>query len=382
MIDKSSLKIMHVASGDLWAGAEVQLFTLVKTLHDLDNISVQVTLLNHGELEKRLRAQGIPVGVIPESEFNGAQILSRLLGEFRLHSPDVVHTHRLKENILGGLAARIAGNIPSLRTVHGAPEHSPGWLKPHKQILHGLDWFIGRFFQCRIIAVSDALAVLLRQKFPFEKVTVIENGVDIEALAPFSKPEEKLEKPTTPCKIGLVGRLVAVKRIDIFIETAKRLREHYPEFSTQFHVYGDGPLRAKLENFSISLGVQDIVHFEGHCGDIHSEMASLDALLITSDHEGLPMTLLEAMAIGTPIIAHAVGGIPHALGEGDCGNLVLQQTPEAYATAIINLFKHTLLRNKQVRTAHIRILETNSARINAKSYLAQYQAVTSKTGGL
>ena len=173
------IKVTHIASGDLWAGAEVQLFTLAKTLHQFENVTVHVILFNHGELENRLREQNIPVDVLPETNLNGIQIFLRLKKLLQQHQPDVVHTHRIKENILGGLSAKLSGNIPSLRTAHGAPEHQPGWRKPHKQILYQLDWFVGRYFQSKIIAVSDDLAVLLRRDFPSKTIEIIENGIYI-----------------------------------------------------------------------------------------------------------------------------------------------------------------------------------------------------------
>lgn len=381
MAQKFLPNVVHIASGDLWAGAEVQLFTLLKTLHGLENVSVRALLLNHGELETRLRERGIPVEVLDESRLNSIQILWRLIQYLKLWRPNVVHTHRLKENLLGGVAARLAGNIPSLRTVHGAPEHRPGWRKPHKQILYTLENLVGRLLQRKIIVVSQELEGQLRNAFPAAKIAVIENGVDIEALAPYIKPTDDPQKAPSPRKIALVGRLVPVKRVDVFLETAKYLKDHHPGFSAQFHIYGDGPQRRQLENLSVSLGVQDMVYFAGHCTEIYPEMSSLDALLITSDHEGLPMTLLEAMALGVPVIAHAVGGIPHALAEGDSGRLVMQQQPSAYASAVIELFGNLTQREKLIASAHARIQAKYSAYTNAESYLAQYQSFISNDGG-
>ena len=126
---------MHVASGDLWAGAEVQLYTLAKTLHSQTDAIVSVVLFNHGTLEHKLRVAGIHVVVIDESALNGIQILLRLVRNIREQRPDVIHTHRIKENILGSIAAILCCNIPSLRTVHGAPEHNPAWWQFHKRLI-------------------------------------------------------------------------------------------------------------------------------------------------------------------------------------------------------------------------------------------------------
>ena len=160
MTQESPPHIIHIASGDLWAGAEVQLFTLAKALDQSSNARVGVVLMNHGELEKRLIQQEIPVTVLDETKLNGFQILWHLVQLLKKQKPDLVHTHRIKENILGSLAALFSGNIPSLRTVHGAPEHSSGWVKPHKQLFYSLDKLTGHYLQQRIVAVSNDLAVL------------------------------------------------------------------------------------------------------------------------------------------------------------------------------------------------------------------------------
>ena len=147
-IDKSHpVRVLHIASGDLWAGAEVQLFTLAKALKNNTNTIVDIVLLNHGILEQKMLDCGINVIVLDESKLNGLTILRQLIHITHQIKPDVIHTHRLKENILGSIAARLNGNIPSLRTSHGAPEHPPSWRQLPKRIIYWLDFFCGRFQQ-------------------------------------------------------------------------------------------------------------------------------------------------------------------------------------------------------------------------------------------
>ncbi|MBK8163202.1 MAG: glycosyltransferase [Gammaproteobacteria bacterium] len=301
MNDVCHRKIMHIASGDLWAGAEVQLFTLAKSLHTRLGTTISVVLLNHGELEHQLRATGIEVIVLDESQLNGLQILRQLVRTIRDVKPEVVHTHRLKENILGSIAAWICRRIPSLRTAHGAPEHRPSWKQLPKRLIFFLDWFCGRYLQRKIIAVSDDLAGILGKTFPAEKICVIENGIDFESVHRRNNKTHTIpDTQTANLKVGFAGRLVPVKRVDLFIQTARYILDHYPDLKTSFHIFGDGPLREQLEQLSRDLATDRIVHFEGHCNNIHEELQKLDVLLMTSDHEGLPMILLEAMALELP----------------------------------------------------------------------------------
>lgn len=369
------MHVVHIASGDLWAGAEVQLHTLCKTLNKMPDISVSVILLNHGTLENKLREQNICVEVLDETELNSARIFIRLIKALKRLKPDIVHTHRNKENILGSIAAKIAGNIPSLRTVHGAPEHRPSIKKPHQYLLYLLDWLTARYLQSKIIAVSEDLKTQLTKSYPENKIEVIENGVDFEALACHIKkqaPNSLSNKKSY--KIGLVGRLTPVKRVDIFIETAKYIKTRHPELSIQFHIYGDGPLFNELKQLCNALAVNDIVQFEGHCDDIHAQIASLDALLITSDHEGLPMTLLEAMALGVPVVAHSVGGITKACQNGECCWLVDDNSADTVSHMITDCLTEQALTTK-TESAQTRIRLFYSTKVNAKSLLSKYKTL-------
>jgi len=375
--DNDNLHITHIASGDLWAGAEVQLHTLCKTLNNMPDITVSVILLNHGTLEDKLREQNICVEVLDETELSSIRIFTSLIKTLKRLKPNIIHTHRNKENILGSFAAKIAGNITSLRTVHGAPEHQPHLNKPHKLIIHLLDWLTARFIQKKIITVSEDLKLILAKNLPENKLDTVENGVDIDALASYKKPQtQKKTSQQHSFKVGLVGRLVPIKRVDLFIRTARHMQDHHPELSIHYHIYGDGPLYNELTQLAHSLGVNNIIKLEGHCDDIHSQIASLDALLITSDHEGLPMTLLEAMALGTPVIAHSVGGITNVCQKGACCWLVDKNIPELLSQKLNDCLSSEKQRQTIANMAIQQINQKYSTKNNAKSYLAIYSETT------
>lgn len=167
------MKVLHIASGDLWAGAEVQLFTLTKALKNNSDTTVDIILLNHGILERKLISNGIKVIIVDESKLNGLIILWKIIRIIHQMQPDVIHTHRIKENVLGSLAALLNGNIPNLRTTHGAPEHAPSWKQPTKRLFHWLNIICGRYLQHAIIAVSDDLADQLNKEYPAKNIHVI-----------------------------------------------------------------------------------------------------------------------------------------------------------------------------------------------------------------
>ena len=374
MTQAGTIKILHIASGDLWAGAEVQLLTLATALQKKPDVDVHVILFNSGKLWRRLHDAGIAVSIYDESRLNGFQLLYRLARKLRELKPDVVHTHRTKENILGSIAALMTGNIPSIRTSHGAAEHLPPWYHIPKRMILLLDWFSGRYLQDKVIAVSKDLAGILRKHFPADRIIVIQNGIDLSSLPDLNKQSTSdRDHPTRPYRFGIAGRLVPVKRVDIYIRTAAELRSVYPDINATFHIYGEGPLRSQLEALSGELNASGTIRFEGQCEDMHAALAAMDALIITSDHEGLPMIVLEAMALRTPVIAHAVGGIPELLDEGNCGALVTENAPSAFAEAIHQLISDPAYRDNLTENAQERVAARYNHEANANAYHRVYQ---------
>ena len=122
------IDVLHLASGDRWAGAEVQLFTLLSQLRQNDGVQPRAVLLNEGELAQRLRAIDVPVDVLDESRLSSGAIARELIALLRKYRPHILHTHRQKENILGSIANAVSVRARSVRTVHGAEENPPRTL--------------------------------------------------------------------------------------------------------------------------------------------------------------------------------------------------------------------------------------------------------------
>lgn len=369
-------KVLHIASGDLWAGAEFQLYTLVTTLHRKFQVPVEVVLLNHGKLEERLEDAGVKVTVFDESCMNGLRIFSQIYRYIKKSGPAVVHTHRTKENILGSLAALSSGMTATMRTVHGDREFACSWWQLPCIGIQMLDFLTGRFLQKRVIAVSSELATVLGSRFPAGKIGVIRNGIHTGGIeGPVRVSEEGGEHLRRPFRIGLAGRLVAVKRVDLLLDVARHIRNHAPGLEVEFRIYGDGPLRAGLEQQAREYEVEQLVRFFGHIDDLSGELRELDALVLTSDHEGLPMVLLEAMSLGVTVIAHAVGGIPELLDDGECGILVNEQSAKGYANAILELAGNPGRGRALSSNAARRVKRVYSAEENATNYLAEYNNI-------
>lgn len=328
------LKAVHVISGDRWAGAEVQAFTLLSQLKT--QLDLHVILMNEGELADRCRSAGIALTVLDENSLSAWRLFKSLIHELKQLRPDVVHTHRQKENILGSLANLLTHRARCLRTAHGAPEFTP----TGKQRLQAwLDNFCGAYLQDGIIAVSNDLRTKLAGAFPGRKLCVIPNGIDPnEVNANLVTPDFKRSKPNA-VHIGLVGRLEPVKRGDIFLGMAATLLTEKPDIPWSFHVFGDGSQEATLRQLANELSIDAKCHFHGHRKDIRSCIAGLSAVVMPSDHEGLPMTALESIALGIPLVAHCTGGLAELLND-DRDFLVTEHNANAYAATLYNVIKH------------------------------------------
>lgn len=374
------LRALHIASGDLWAGAEVQLFTLLTHFCDGSEVAPHAALLNEGDLARRLRERNIPVTIFDERRMNGVQIacgLRRLMAGLR---PDIVHTHRQKENVLGSIANLLTTRAKSVRTCHGAPEHKPAGIAAlHKQLFYALDLMCGRLLQQGIIAVSAPLAQDLAAHFAPASITVIGNGIDVDAVRAAVSPVDFRNSAPDAIHVGIVGRLEAVKRVDLFLETCVRLVRAAPDKTWRFHVIGDGSLRAQLQRHAATLGIQAAVTFHGHRFDSAACLAALDVLVMCSDHEGMPMTPLEAIAVGTPVVAHAVGGLRELLSGAAGGILVDDHAPAGYASAVLALLQSD--QNALLEQGIARVRSEYSAAVNATKVADLYRNLVHLRGG-
>lgn len=344
---KERLRVLHVISGDLWAGAEAQAYTLLKHLKPL--CDVHAVLMNDGELARRLRDCNIPVTILDESKLSSWKIFLELRKHLKDKKPNVIHTHRQKENILGAFANSSTIKARCLRTAHGASEVLVSFKT---KIIQSIDYWVGNYLQEAVIAVSDEVKVKLSSYIHIDKIKVINNGVDIDLLqSQVETADFRLKEPFKK-HIGIVGRLAPVKRVNFFLEMAAYFkRENLTQY--RFHVIGDGPMRDSLEEQQEALGLEDWVTFHGHCVNTPCLIKSLDVVVMCSDHEGLPLTALESIALGTPVASHLSGALGQLIEE-HCNINCSNQSVEDYFYTIKNLKCKTSLLPKYFATKNAR----------------------------
>lgn len=372
------LVVTHIVSGDLWAGAEAQAFQLITGLQTNGVIKPTAVVFNHGVLFDKLTASGIEVTIADEAALSSLGQIKAICKHLRLHSTDILHTHGFKENILGTASRYLSGVKRSVQTVHGSPESQSTWRQPKRKLPHLLDYIVAKFFQNAVVAVSKHLKIVLEPRYP-NKTVVIRNFIDTdEMLATASEQSDGRQKSNSCYRVTLVGRCVPVKRIDLFIDTIASLRTDY-KLEVEGTICGDGPLLKTMKHYAQTKGVEHFLHFRGFVQDMEPEWASMDALLMPSDHEGLPMTLLEALLRKVPVVAHSAGGIPEVLDCGNSGVLVDNHSATGYADKLAQLIKHPEMARQLAANGLSHVKREFSKRENVKKYEALYRTIALKS---
>ncbi len=346
------IRVCHLASGDLWAGAEVQVANVCRGLIDTGMVEVSAVVLNNGRLAKELQSLGTGVTVIDEQGNTWWQILWRLTHYLRSRPVDILHTHRYKENILGCMAAKISGVTHVVRTVHGSTELSSGWKGVKAKLYKAIDKIVCRYFVSYLIAVSRDISGHLERTFPGKIIIHIPNCIDERRLVPTTGREEKrLELGLRPSEfvIGTVGRLNPVKGTEYLIRAVPEIVKRRED--VRVLVVGDGPLRGDLEALVQFLGLEKTVTFLGWRDDSVDIINALDLFVLPSVHEGMPTVLLEAMSLGVPVVASNTGGIPDIVADNWSGILPEPRNESSLAAKCMSVISDRSLADLLVHNA-------------------------------
>lgn len=224
--------------------------------------------------------------------------------QLRRFRPDVLVVGTFRKLWLAALAARLAG-VPVVARI-GLSTDVPRSPKYHVVFRRWVD---------AVVTNADDLAAAYRDALPDApppRIVAVHKGIEAPAeTAPSASTRRALDVPVDAPLVGGVGRLVEQKRFDRLLRAVALLpvRVHCA-------IVGDGPLRGELETLAAELGVADRVRFTGHREDVPDLMAALDLLVVSSDRESLANVMLEAMAVGTPVVSTPVSGAEEALAPG------------------------------------------------------------------
>lgn len=303
-------------------GAQSHVADLLRALRG----QADVTLLAGGDgpLFDLARDLGIPAIRLAAldnalSPLKAVAAMRELMRALREARPDIVHTHSAKASALGRVAGRLLG-IPVVYTVHGfAFKAAAPWKQ--RTVARMAEWLLAPLTS-HVICVAEAERAMARQlPIRADRISVIPNG--IADVAERAQPGDALRRVVT------VMRLAPPKRPDVLIRAFAAAQ--LPD--CELVIAGDGPQRASLERLASQLA-PGRVRFAGSIDNIPALLASAQLFLLASDHEGFPISILEAMRAGLPVIASDLPGIREQLGDGRCGVLVAENEPAAFAGAL------------------------------------------------
>jgi glycosyltransferase involved in cell wall biosynthesis/protein-tyrosine-phosphatase len=372
-----AIRVCHVMSADLWAGAEVQVATVASRLIQRPDVMLTAALFNDGPLATELDRLGVPVTVFSEKRHSAPRIVEGLTRMLRTHAVDIVHTHRYKDTMLGALAAGMAGVPHLLRTVHGRPEPMRGWASMRFRAYDTIDRAVLQWFADGMIAVSNGVADTLEPLGSrYAPVVRLPNGINLDRVKP-TRPRPAIREALgvtsdTPL-IGAVGRLTPVKGLTYFLRAAQRILLKQPR--ARFLILGDGELRDELASEALALGLDGRCRFLGSRADVFDLVSGMDVFVMPSLDEGTPMALLEAMALGTPVVASNVGGIPDVVADRTTGLLVPVADADAIATACLTVLGNGALAGGMALRARDRVRTEFSHETNGDRLVDVYRSV-------
>lgn len=356
----------------------MQVVTLLGALKQFPDLELSALLLNRGRLSDELTLRGIPVTVCDESRLGIVQLLRAVTDHLREIRPHILHSHRYKEHILGAFAGKLSHVPLTVQTYHGLEENLPGWAGLKMNLYNGINVAVGKATADGIVGVSSEITNTLEGRYPSADVRCIRNGIDLTRVVPTlerSAMRAQLGIAADTFVVGTVGRLMPIKGTEYLIEAFAQFRLQHSLQESKLVIVGDGPLRAVLEQRAESHGLSHDVEFLGMRTDVYNLMNVFDVFALSSLHEGVPMVLLEAMALGVPIVASHVGGIPEILEDSREAVLVPAKNPEALARAIGVVAGSSELRAELVRVARSRVETQFSIHSSAAKMREMYRSL-------
>jgi glycosyltransferase involved in cell wall biosynthesis len=338
-------KVLHIITRLDKGGSAENTFL---TVTSLDKNNYDVALMsgpvenNKQDRRKEIEEYGIKYMFIPELVrnihlINDLKALFKIFIFLRKEKVDIVHTHTSKAGLLGRLAAKAAGVPIIIHTPHGHVFFGYfGLLKTKIFIL--LEKLASRITD-KVVALTN------REKEDYivfriahgDKLITICSGVELnkyKELSYFEKQncKKELQIPNNSLIVGTAGRLVSVKGPEFLIDAAKNIISRHPD--TFFLFAGDGYLRQDLEKKALDMDIKDNIIFLGWRNDIARIISIYDVFVLPSLNEGMGRVLVEAMALGKPIVASDVGGIPDLVTHQTNGFLVSPKSPKELAEYI------------------------------------------------
>jgi len=332
------MNIVQIVSSNQISGTTSQLLVLANRLREREH-RVLVICPPGGWLPDRVREAGMECREVvmhgPLSPF----AVPRIVKAARAFHAHILHTHLTRAAYLGHIAGRLAG-LPVVSSVHVINRNPAYRFLPNRDP--------------SIVAVSEYLRQwLIEHGVPPQRVRTVYNGTDFTEFPTLDPLEQRkvrreLGVPDDALLVGLFGQINAFKGSYLLVQAARRVLECYP--STYFVFVGAVQPQVEADLKALAKGYVERLRFTGTRNDVRRLMAAMDVITLPSRYEACSMAIIEAMAVGKPVVATRAGGNPELVQDGETG-LLIERTPEALAEALVEILADTSRRRRMGEAA-------------------------------
>jgi glycosyltransferase involved in cell wall biosynthesis len=334
------VRILHTEWSDDLGGQEKRVLAEVAGLSERNHY-VAIMCREHAKIRAEATGLGIDVHTIPMRKPYDLQSILRMVKFLKAGNFDIVNTHSGVDSWIGGIAARIAGVRVLVRTRHLN-------IPLRRGLLNFIHYLPDMYITC---GENIRETLIGRCGFPADKVVSIPTGVSPAFFHVRRNTEAKIRYGLDKNSIVIanVGILRSVKGHEVTLKAVRRVTDAFP--GAKFLIVGDGPRRKILESLVNTLKISEHVIFTGFVEDIPEVYSFTDIAVLSSWSEGLPQSVLQAMAAGVPVVATEVGGVPEVIEHEKTGMLVAPGDHEALAAAVIKMLEDPLLSKRMAGRA-------------------------------
>ena len=297
--------------------------------------------------------------------FNNAKIIIQLAIDNKI---DVIHSHGYKSNILLGSLPKHMRVKPCISTIHG-------WTAVRKFSKIWLYTILDKYFLRKMDAIVY-VNPLMRNTIKHKNYFVIVNGIpdyNLDDERVHSSDHKTSNFCTNGFIIGCISRLSHEKGIKYLIEAVHKLS--LSGIDVKLVIVGEGPLKESLQEYVLTNNLSDKIIFPGYRSNASDYLTLFDVFVLPSLTEGIPISILEAMQAGVPVIATRVGGVPSMLENGKYGVMIEPSDSDCLVDAITKIKNNYNLAIIAAKNAKIRVYEKYSSQRMAQEYLNVYEKV-------
>jgi len=363
------MKILHISTIMEWRGGDNQMLTTYHILKGHRDLSQIILCPENSVLLQKCKEANIPVHSAPKKSKFSLAFLKTIIRVVKEENIDVIHVHDSTALTLSLFSLKF---LPKLKLVYSRKRNNKvksNYLKKRKYNHPGITKII-----CVSQAVKDVLLPVLKDP---DKAIVIYDGIDVQK---FSNPaiitnirSEFRLKPDSII-IGNIAGLTRQKDLFTFLDTAELVLKDTNK-DINFVLVGEGPLESELKDYSIKLGISDRVYFAGFRRDIPSILAQFDIFLLSSETEGLPLSVMEAFAAKVPVVATSAGGTGEAVINRETGMISPVKDAQALASNALEVINAPHLAEDMKNNAFRLVNEKFTLEVMKKEYYKFYKAL-------